>query len=340
MSIKKFSNDSLFDLVGEIKAIVEGSRKSISKDVNIQLLKTYWEIGKQIVQKEKSENIDSKSSNALILELSKLLSNQIGKGFSRSNLFNMRKFYLSFRDVQTLSGQLSWSHYCELLIVSDDDKRSFYEKECQNSGWSVRELKRQLNSSYYERLLLSKGKEAKSAIVKLAQDGQKLQDPSDLIKDPYVFEFLGIQENKPILENELEHKLIRHIEDFLLELGKGFMYVGSQQRITVNNIHHYVDMVFYNKILKSYVLIDIKTRKLKAADAGQMNLYLNYYQTEINDTADNPPIGIILCAEKDEIVVEYALGGMNNHIFASRYIYYLPDKDQLIKEIEAVLHEK
>lgn len=206
-----------------------------------------------------------------------------------------------------------------------------------NSSWSIRELKRQIDSSLFERLLLSKEEINQKEVKKLATRGQEIQKPEDLIKDPYVFEFLGIREEKPLFEKDLERKLVRHIEDFLLELGKGFMFVGSQQRISINNIHYYVDMVFYNKILRSYILIDLKLRKLKSEDAGQMNMYLNYYKTEVNDPNDNPPIGMILCQEKDEIAVEYILGGLENRIFTSRYTYYLPNKEELIKQIEKVI---
>ena len=283
--------------------------------------------------------IDSTTSRQIILRLSKILTKEIGKGFSRANLFNMRKFYSTYPDVQSLTRHLSWTHICELLIIEDKDKRSFYEKESVNSSWSVRELKRQINSSLYERLLLSQGKNNKEKVLQLAQKGQELSQPEDLIKDPYVFEFLGIPENKPLLEKEFEAKLIRHIEDFLLELGRGFMFVGSQQRITINNTHYYVDMVFYNKILKSYILIELKTTKLNISDGGQLNTYLNYYKTEINESDDNPPIGIILCAEKDEITAEYILDGFQNKVFASKYVTILPDKKTLVEEVENVIKE-
>lgn len=177
-------------------------------------------------------------------------------------------------------------------------------------------------------------------IRKKSTKGQELNKPIDIIKQPYVFEFLGVKENKPILEKDLEYKLIRHIEDFLLELGKGFMFVGSQQRITLNNTDYYVDMVFYNKFLKSYVLIDLKMNKLKAENLGQMNMYLNYYEQAINSEDDGKPIGIILCAEKDKVMLEYALGGLSNNIFASTYTYYIPNKEQLINEVEKVLNNE
>ncbi len=251
----------------------------------------------------------------------------------------MRVFYKAYPNYEELSEKLSWSHYLELMIIQDKDKRNFYEKECINSNWSVRELRRQLDTSLFERLLLSDGKANKEKVLELSKVGQTISKPSDIVKQPYVFEFLGIKEQKPILEKDLEYKLIKHIEDFLLELGKGFMFVGSQQRITLNNTDYYVDMVFYNKFLKSYVLIDLKMNGLKAENLGQMNLYLNYYENDINSEEDGKPIGIILCAEKDKVMLEYALGGLSNNIFASTYTYYIPDKEMLINEVEKVLKE-
>lgn len=209
----------------------------------------------------------------------------------------MREFYLNNSICQTLSGKLNWSHYCELLSISDKDKRSFYEKEAMNSNWSVRELKRQINTSLYERLLLSKGDINKQEVLNLATKGIELAKPSDMIKDPYVFEFLGLPENKSVMESDLEKALIDQIEKFLLELGRGFMFVGTQQRVTINNTHYYVDKVFYNKPLRSYVLIELKTTKLMPEVAGQLNMYLNYYENEVKDEDDNKPIGIILCTD-------------------------------------------
>ncbi len=326
-------------LIDNIKSIVVESRKKVVQTVNSQLIRTYWTVGKEIVDNEKSNEIDSKSVRQQILELSKELTKELGKGFSRSNLFNMRKLYLEYPDVQTLSGQLAWSHVCELLTIEDKDKRSFYEKETLNSNWSFRELKRQVDSSLYERLLLSSGEENKKQIAKYSKKGHFIGHPADIVKDPYVLEFLEIPDKKPILEKELERELIRHIEDFLLELGRGFMFVGSQQRVTINNTHYYVDMVFYNKVLKSYILIELKTTKLKISDGGQLNTYLNYYKTEVNEESDNPPIGIILCAEKDEVAAEYILGGFDNNVYASKYTYVLPQKEDLIKELENVVNK-
>lgn len=330
-------------MVLEIRELLENARKNVAQQVNTQLLTTYWNIGRIIVEYEQQNQIRADYGKQTLRELSKELTREFGKGFSRSNLQNMRAFYLAYEKCQTVSGKLSWSHYCELLSITDENKRSFYEKESINSGWSVRELKRQIDSSLYERLLLSSGDANKEKVLSLAQKGIEINQPADIIRDPYVFEFLGVPENKPILESDLENALVVQIEKFFLELGWGFMFVGTQQRVTLNNTHYYVDMVFYNKILRAYVLIELKTKKLTPEAAGQLNMYLNYYAAEVNDPDDNPPIGIILCTEKDSIAAEYALGGLSNNIFASRYVLYMPDKEQLIAQVEAVLknwHDK
>jgi len=339
MKIIRKPEDVFNELVEQIKSIILTSRIKVRAVVNDELLQSYWNIGKQIIEKDQEGNLRAEYGTKLLIKLSRQLTKELGKGFSRSNLQNMRNFYTTYQKCQTLSGKLSWSHYCELISLEDTDKRSFYEKETINSNWSVRELQRQMNTSLYERLLLSDGKANKEMVLKLSREGQILKTATDVIKDPYVFEFLGIPESKPILEKDLEEKLIRHIEDFLLELGKGFMFVGSQQRITLGNKHNYVDMVFYNKILKAYVLIDLKTRKLNHTDVGQINAYLNYYKTEINEETDNAPIGIILCTSKDEIEAEYALGGLSNQVFASSYVLYLPDKEMLLQQVKDVLND-
>ena len=324
-------------VVQEIKAVLSTARNNVAQQVNNELLNTYWNIGRIICEYEQSEPGRADYGKQTLKELSKVLTQEFGKGFSRSNLQNMRAFYLTYEKCQTLSGKLSWSHYCELLSISDPDKRSFYEKEAVNANWSVRELKRQIESSLFERLLLSRGDANKEQVLALALKGNEITEPADIIRDPYVFEFLGLPEDKPVMESDLERALVRQIEEFLLELGRGFMFVGTQQRVTINNTHYYVDMVFYNKILRAYVLIELKTTKLTPEAAGQINMYLNYYATEVNDPDDNPPIGIILCTEKDSITAEYALGGLSNNIFASRYVLYMPNKEQLIAQVEAVL---
>ncbi len=324
-------------VVSEIKELINQSRKNVARQVNYEILATYWKIGEAIVKYEQNEQIRAAYGEKTLIQLSKRLTKELGRGFSRSNLQNMRLFYLQYPICQTVSGKLSWSHYCELLTVSDVDKREFYEKECIDSKWSVRELKRQIESSLFERLLLSKGNTNKETVIEISQNRIEEIKAEDVIKDPYVFEFLGIPENKAMAENDLEAALVRQIEDFLLELGKGFMFVGTQQRVPVGNTKRYVDMVFYNKILRAYVLIELKTVAFTPEAAGQLNMYLNYYATEVNDEGDNPPIGIIMCTDKNNIDVEYALGGLSNKIFASKYILYMPDKQQLISQVERVM---
>ena len=328
---------SLSPVVQEIKSVLDCARRNVAIQVNNELLMSYWKIGEIIIRYEQDNGIRAAYGEQTLKQMSKALTQALGKGFSRSNLQNMRQLYLTYEKCQTLSGKLSWSHYFELLSISDPDKRSFYEKEAVNANWSVRELKRQVDSSLFERLLLSKGEVNKEQVLALALNGNELAKPADVIRDPYVFEFLGLPEDKPFLESDLERALVQQIEKFLLELGRGFMFVGTQQRVTLNNTHYYVDMVFYNKILRAYVLIELKTTKLTPEAAGQINMYLNYYASEVNDLDDNPPIGIILCTEKDSITAEYALGGLSNNIFASRYVLYMPNKEQLIRQVENVL---
>lgn len=276
-------------VVSEIKQILLSARENVAKAVNNELLSAYWHIGKIIVENEQSGSEKAEYGKQLLKSLSKELTREIGKGFSVSNLQYMRRFYLEYQRQQTLSVKLSWSHYCELLNVSEKNARAFYEQEAINSNWSVRELKRQIETSLFERLLLSDGNANKEKVLSLAKRGMTYAKPNDILKDPYVFEFLGIPENKPMLEKDLEKALIVKIEKFLLELGRGFMFVGSQQRITLGNTHYYVDMVFYNKILKAYVLIDLKMGSLKPENIGQMNMYVNYYANEVNDEGDEKP---------------------------------------------------
>lgn len=327
------------DMLTEIRDIMNSARQNVATQVNNELIVAYWNIGRVIVEHEQDSNERAKYGDSTLKQLSKALTKEFGKGFSRSNLQNMRAFYLTYPICQSLTGKLTWTHYCELLSISDDEKRSFYERECERSGWSVRELKRQISTSLFERLLLSDGKANKEKVLELAEKGQEIASPEDIVKDPYVFEFLGLPDKKPILESDLEKALVKQIEDFLLELGRGFMFVGTQQRVTLNNTHYYVDMVFYNKELHAYVLIELKTAKLMPEAVGQINMYLNYYDAEVNEEGDNPPIGIILCTDKNNVTAEYALGGLSNNIFASTYTYVIPDKERLIEQVEAVVKD-
>ena len=327
------------EMVAEIRDIMVSARQNVATQVNSELINAYWNIGRVIVEHEQNNSERAEYGKNTMRQLSKVLTNELGKGFSLSNVYNMRQFFLDYPKFQSLTGKLTWTHYCELMIISDRDRRSFYEKECVRSGWSVRELKRQISTSLYERLLLSEGKMNKEKVLELAEKGQEIATPEDIVKDPYVFEFLGLPDKKPILESELEKALVRQIEDFLLELGRGFMFLGTQQRVTLNNTHYYVDMVFYNKELHAYVLIELKTAKLMPEAVGQLNMYLNYYAAEVNEEGDNPPIGIILCTDKNNVSAEYALGGLANNIFASTYTYVIPEKEKLIAQVEAVLNE-
>ena len=336
----KNNDEIIIDMYNQISAIITNNKNKIFYQINNTLVETNFMIGKIIVENEQNGNIRAEYGKEVLMKLSKKLTNKFGTGFSRSGLQNMRLFYIRYKNSQPLAGNLSWSHYCYLIYIEDDDERKFYEKECINSKWSKRELKRQIDSSLFQRLLLSDGKANKQKVLELSKKGQTINNPADILKEPYVFEFLGIRENKPILESDLEKNLINHLSAFLMELGKGFMYVGNQVRITLdNNTHYYVDLCFYNKILRSYVLIDLKMDDMKPEYAGQMNMYVNYYNKEIKDEFDNETVGIILCTGKKGVTMEYALGGLSNNIFASTYTYYIPNKEELISEVEKVLEK-
>jgi len=318
----------------QIGTLLRRGREQAGRAVNTILLQTYWHIGRYIVEFEQNGNIKAEYGSELLDRLSKDLTLEFGKGFSRSNLVYMRKFYLAFPKSETLSHQLTWSHYFEILKADSDLEISFYARQCEKENWSVRELKRQMKSMLFHRLALSKDK---AEVLEIAQKGSEVQQPEDLIRDPYVFEFLGIQPQQPYVEGDLEQKLIQNLELFLLELGKGFAFVGRQYKITLANRHFYVDLVFYHRILKCFVLIDLKSGEIEPADIGQMNMYLNYFAREENVEGDNPPIGIVLGAYRDHILVEYATENVNNQLFVSKYQLYLPDKAQLQSELKRLL---
>lgn len=335
---KKISKYGEYDkLLNSIGELLESARRQVVRTINTILVKTYWEIGKRIVDYEQKGKDRADYGVELLKRLSRDLRLKYGRGFSRSNLQYMRLVYIKYPKCQTVSGKLSWSHYVELLSVSDDLARSFYEKQCIKENWSVRELKRQINSMLFERIALSKDKKG---VLELAKKGQIIEKEEDIIKDPYILEFLKIPEKYQYTEKELEQRLIDNLQMFLLELGKGFAFVNRQHRITLNNNHFYVDLVFYHTILKCYVLIDLKVGKITHQDIGQMNMYLNYFKSEVNAENDNPPVGIVLGAEKDNILVEYAFGGISNKLFVSRYKLYLPDKKKLIQRLRYLLEKK
>ena len=337
MSIK-FQNTHIYQkLVDSIGITIENARQRAFQAVNNELLKANWEIGKYIVEFEQQGNEKAEYGSALLTNLSKDLKTRFGKGFSKSNVYLMRQFYLKFQIFQLVTGKLTWTHYAELLGVSDDISRSFYEKQAINENWSVRELKRQINSSLFERLALSRDK---AGVLKLSEKGQIISKPRDIVKDPFILEFLQIPEEHRMTESKFEQKIIDNLQTFLLELGKGFSFIGRQYRITLDNEHYYVDLVFYHRILRCFVLIDLKTKHVKHQDIGQMNMYLNYFKAEENMDGDNPPIGIVLGADKNDILVEYAIGGMSNNIFVSKYQLYLPDKKTLEQRVKDILSEQ
>jgi predicted nuclease of restriction endonuclease-like (RecB) superfamily len=315
---------------------VSGQVKA-TQAVNIQLLETYWQIGRHIVEFEQGGNERAEYGKALISTLAKDLTLLHGKGFSISNVKRFRQFYLAYPIGATVSHQLSWSHVVEFLKIDDPLERSFYEKQTQLEKWNVRELVRQKNTALFQRLALSKNKEE---ILQLSAKGQEIATPKDILKDPYVFEFLKIPEEELTSEQELENHLCNSLQQFLLELGKGFTYVGRQYRMTINNKHYKVDLVFYHRILRRFVLIDLKINEVQHDDIGQMNLYLGYFAIEENAEGENPPIGIILTKDKDELLVEYAMYGMNSQLFVNQYQLYLPDKNDLIKLVNNTLQSE
>lgn len=321
-------------LVSDIGKILDEGRKQVYYTVNNLLVKTYWEIGKQIVEYEQRGKEKPSYGDELLLRLSKDLKIRFGKGFSKSNVYLMREFYLKYSKFQTVSGKLSWSHYAELLGIEDDLERGFYEKQTINERWSVRELVRQKNSALFYRIALSKDKKG---VLELSKKGQVLQTPDDLIKDPYVLEFLKIPHGSKYSEKDVEQGIIDNLQMFLLELGKGFAFVGRQYKINIGAEHYYIDLVFYHRILKCFVLIDLKIGGVNHLDVGQMNMYLNYFKDEENSNEDNPPIGLVLSAEKNNILVKYALGSITNNLFVSKYKLYFPDKKELENQLKKSL---
>ncbi|MBS9766046.1 MAG: DUF1016 family protein [Flavobacteriaceae bacterium] len=331
MKPTKNTYNHLIANIGDLLAL--GRQKAFQK-VNTVLVETYWNVGRQIVEFEQNGKEKAEYGSELLKKLSKDLTLTFGRGFSRSNLQNMRLLYLRFPKCQTLSSKLSWSHYAELLGVSDELAFSFYCKQTEIENWSVRELKRQIQSALFERLALSKDKEG---ILKLATQGQNSSEVKEVVKDPYVFEFLKLEQKNQWLEQDLENALIDRLGQFLMELGKGFAFIGKQYRITLNNTHFYVDLVFYHRILKCFVLIDLKKGKVNHQDIGQMNMYLNYFSSEENTEDDNQPIGIVLGADKDDILVEYATANISNQLFVSKYQLLLPNVEELKAKVREVL---
>ena len=358
---KDLQNKILFQQVVEL---LQNARQEVLRTVNQTMTITYFEIGRMIVEEEQSGKDRAEYGKQILKGLSDELKKEFGKGFSTDNLENMRKFYLAYsisesltrilqitnspslmtnsesvklEEIQTTKTQslisffkLTWTHYVFLMRIEDEKERRFYEIESEKYNWSVRELKRQYDSALYTRLALSRDKEG---VLKLSEQGQIIEKPKDIIKDPYILEFLGLPELHQYSESELEEEIINKLENFLLELGHGFTFVARQQRITFDDKHFRIDLVFYNRILKSFVLIDLKIGELKHQDLGQMQMYVNYYDREKRLEDENKTIGIVLCQNKSNLVVEYTLPENNEQIFASKYKTVLPSKEDLIKLI-------
>ena len=331
MNSKLIKDNIQFNTIfNNIKELVVNSRNKVYTTVNIEMLKLYWNIGKIIMEIQQGDE-RAKYGDSILEKLSEKLTNEFGKGFSKRNLERMRKFYICFPIATTVSSQLSWSHYLELIKIEEKSKRNFYFNECINTKWSVRELQRQRDSLLYERLLLSADKEK---VLELSEKGQILKTNKDLVKDPFVLEFLDIKENTYYLETDLEKNILEHLKEFLLELGKGFSYVGNQVRITLNEEHFYPDLVFYNRILKCFVIIDLKIGKVTHQDIGQMQMYVNYYDREIKQRDENQAIGILLSTNKNETVIKYTLPQSNETIFSTEYKLHVPTEQELISAVE------
>lgn len=336
--MEKLIKSSNFErMILDIEKLVNASKTELATSINKVMTVTYWSIGKYIVEFEQDGNAKAKYGKNLLFTISKELTLRLGKGYSRPNLNNMRKFYLKYSDCQTVSDKLSWSHICELIKIDDELERSFYEKECIVENWNVRTLRRQMDSALFLRLASSRDKEG---ILKLAQNGIEYQEPEDIVKSTYTLEFLNIPEQEKYSEYDLEQKIIDNLQKFLLELGKGFTFVKRQYPLTINNVHYHVDLVFYHRILKCFVLIDLKKNSVQHEDIGQMNMYMGYFAIEENMPDDNPPIGIILSKNKDELLVEYATYGMESNLFVSKYELYLPNRKELEKLVKDILDEE
>lgn len=330
------------EFYNSIVELLKNARKSVQKNIDITMVYTYFEMGRRIVLEEQNGKERADYGKNILQKLSMILIREFGQGFSVTNLQQMRQFYNVYSKYETVSAvseiqqtasvkfNLSWSHYIFLMRIDDENERKFYEIEASENDWSLREIKRQFDSGLYLRLALSRDKEG---IKELALKGQKIEKPQDLVKNPYILEFLGLEEHSKYTESELEHKIIDKLEHFLLELGKGFLFSGRQVRFTFDETHFFVDLVFYNRLLKCFVLIDLKIGELKHQDIGQMQMYVNYYDRCIKTEDENKTIGIVLCRNKSDAIVEMTLPEDNTQIFASKYLTVLPTKEELRKLI-------
>jgi len=349
------SGDGYRRLLSEISGIITQGRGIAFRQIDVTQVMTYWLVGRRIVEFYQRGAVRAEYGEQVLIKLSMDLSACFGRGYSVDNLENMRRFFACFPGMfkisETLSRKspvpagevkpetpsriLSWSHYCELLKEDNLNARSFYEIEAAENGWSMRELRRQMDSMLYERLALSRNKKKVKA---LAHKGQIIEKPEDAVKDPYILEFLGLREEAAYTESQLEQAVIDKLQNFLLEMGKGFAFVARQKRVTMINRHYFIDLVLYNRFLKCFVLVDFKRGELTHADAGQMNFYLNYFREHETADDENPPIGIILCSKKNAVYAKYVLGNLNNRIFASKYKLALPTEKELDRTLRITRH--
>ena len=327
----KQNNEVFGNYYNRINELILKTRQNVVKNINYEMVELYYAIGSTINELIEEYHLEA-SQNEILKLFSEKLTREFGQGFSVPNLKKMKKFYLTYKTGSTLWNQLSWSHNRLIMNIDNEAKRNFYLKETIKSNWSVRQLERQINSFYYERLL-STSEEHKEEVKKEINVLEKKEKVQDFIKDPYVLEFLDIKDRR-FLEKDLESNLLEHISEFLLELGRGFSFVARQKRITIDGDHYYIDLVFYNYILKCFVLIDLKTHKLTYQDIGQIDFYVKYFEENIKTEGDNPTIGIVLCSEKNETMVKYSVLNENDHLYASKYKLYMPTEEELKKEIE------
>jgi len=326
------NNEISTNVYHHIRETVLNAKTKVYTAVNFAMVEAYWEIGREIVEAQ-GQNQRAEYGKQLLKFLSEQLTQEFGKGFTETNLRYMRQFYLAFPIHHTLCDELSWSHYRLLMRIDDENRRAFYLKECADSNWSVRQLERQINSFYYERLLAAQSG-GRDTVRNEIQTLEPKTDPDYILKDPYILEFLGLKENKAYLEKDLEQALIDNLQEFLLELGKGFSFVARQKRITIDGDHFFLDLVFYNYILKCFVLIDLKTGKLSYQDVGQIDFYVRYFEDKVKAPDDNPTIGIVLCSDKNDTMVKYSVLADNERLFASKYMLYLPSEEELKQKLE------
>lgn len=324
---------SLGDFIGEIKGIINAARANAARSVDFCRVQMYWSIGKRIFEKEQQGKERAEYGKYLIRNLAKGIEPEYGSGFSVRQLEMCRQFYRTYPIANTLCAQLNWSQYKLLISIPDPDKREYYQLEAVNECWTKRQLERQINSMLYERLLLSNDKES---VLAVARKERVPESPQEIIKDPMVLEFLGLEKKASYYEKDLESAIITHLADFLLEMGKGFSFVARQKRLLVEDDEYFVDLVFYNRLMRSFVILEIKDHKLTHQDLGQLQMYVNYYDRNEKLPEENPTIGILLCTAKNDTAVKLALPEDNKTILASQYQLYLPTTEQLLKEIEEV----